>query len=148
MTNRRKNMADKFPFVLRIVGFSLCLVCTAYMLYYAYFWRLVSVLEESGAKSFIIAGMVAVAEGEVVRSDDEYTIIQYYYEWDGAEYRSVKRHVSGDYPENAKLPVVYSVGSGMGSCLAVGFYRKPMQVLGLAGAVMLLSGLMSFRRGL
>ena len=138
-------MTNKFPFVLRIVGFSLCLLCTVYMLYFAYSWRMVSVLEESGAKTITIAGMVAVTEGEVVRAEAGKTIIRYYYEWDGTEYRSVKNRVSEDYPENAKMPGVYSVGSGAGSCLAVGFYRKPMQILGVVGAVSLLLGLMSFR---
>lgn len=138
-----KSMIAKISFGLRIVGFSLCLLCTAYMLYFAASWRMVNALEESGAKTITVAGMVAVTEGEVVRAEAGQTIIRYYYEWDGTEYRSVKNHVSEDYPENAKVPVVYSVGSGAGSCLAVGFYRKPMQILGVVGAASLLLGLMS-----
>ena len=103
-------------------------------------------MEESGAKTFTVGGMVAVAEGEVVRTEAGRTIIRYYHEWDGTEYRSVKNHISTGYPENAKLPVIYTVGMGAGSCLAVGLYRQPVQILGAAGAVLLLLGLMSFYR--
>ncbi|MCM1193847.1 MAG: hypothetical protein NC123_13030 [Butyrivibrio sp.] len=135
-------MADKVSGVLRTAGFALCLLCTVYMLYLIGSRQVVSALEESGAKTFTIAGMVAVTEGRVVRTESGYTVIRYYHEWDGTEYQGVKNHVSGGCPENAKLPVIYGVGAGAGSCLAVGLYEKPMQVLGAAGAVSLLLGLL------
>ncbi|MCM1113149.1 MAG: hypothetical protein NC399_07855 [Muribaculum sp.] len=132
--------------MIRRAGFGLCLLWAVYMLYFAISWQAVNALEESGTKTFTVGGMVAVAEGEVVRTEAGRTIVQYYHEWDGTEYRSVKNHISAGYPENAKLPVIYTVGMGAGSCLAVGLYRQPVQILGAAGAVLLLSGLMSFYR--
>ncbi len=45
-----------------------------------------------------------------------------------------------DYPEAAKLPVIYSVGMAAGSCLAVGFYKSYVQALGVLGAALLLAG--------
>lgn len=135
-------MAGKVSGILRMMGFILCLLCTAYMLYIAVSRRVVEALEMSGEKTFIVAGMVAVAEGEVVRVGDGRTVIRYYHEWDGTEYQSVENHVSTDYPEKAKVPVVYSVGMGAGSCLTVGLYRKPVQILGMAGAFLFLLGLL------
>lgn len=134
-------MAGKVSGILRMAGLIMCLLCAAYMLYYVVSRRVVAVLEASGEKTLIVAGMAAVTEGEVVRAEAGKTFIRYYYEWDGTEYQSVKNYVSADYPENSKIPVVYSVGSGAGSCLAVGFYRKPMQILGVVGAVLLLIGI-------
>lgn len=135
-------MAGKVSGILRMMGFILCLLCTAYMLYIAVSRRVVEALEMSGEKTFIVAGMVAVAEGEVVRVGDGRTVIRYYHEWDGTEYQSVENHVSADYPEKTKVPVVYSVGMGAGSCLTVGLYRKPVQILGMAGAFLFLPGLL------
>lgn len=117
------------------------------MLYFSISRRVVIALEKTDAKTFTIAGVVAVTEGEVVRAETGRTVIRYYHEWDGTEYRSVKDYVSADYSEKAKLPVVYSVGMGAGSCLAVGLYRKPMQILSVVGAAFLLLGfIMNFRK--
>lgn len=133
-------MAGKISCIMRIAGLIVCLLCTAYMLYLTASRRIVAELKTSEAKTLTIAGMVAVTEGEVVRAEAGHTVIRYYHEWDGTEYQSVIAHVNADYSENAKVPVVYSVGMGAGSCLAVGFYRKPMQVMGVVGAVLLLLG--------
>lgn len=122
-------------------GLLLCLLCAAYMLYYVLCRQAAAGLEASGERVRVIAGIAALTEGEIVRAGDGCTVIRYYHEWDGTEYQSIRRHVSADYPENTKLPVIYTVGMGAGSCLAVGFCRKTMQVLGVAGAVLLLLGI-------
>ncbi len=140
-------MAGKVSCILRVAGLAMCLLCTAYMLYLTASRRIVAGLKTSEAKTLTIAGMVAVTEGEVVRAEEGHTIIRYYHEWDGTEYQSVIAHVNADYSEDAKMPVVYSVGMGAGSCLVVGFYRKPMQVMGVVGAVLLLTGMaLNFRK--
>ena len=140
-------MTDKFPCVLWTTGFGLCLFCTAYILYLAVSWRIVAGLETSGAKTLTIAGMVAVTEGEVVRAEAGRTVIRYYHEWDGTEYQSVIAHVNADYPENAKTPVIYSVGMGAGSCLTAGFHRQTVLTLGVIGVVLILLGTaLNFRK--
>lgn len=140
-------MTGKISGILRAAGFAACLLCTVYMLYFAGTWKAVAELEASGARSLTIAGMAAVTEGEVVRVGNGRTVIRYYHEWDGAEYQKVITGKNEDYPENAIVPVVYTVGMGAGSCLAAGFYRKPMQILGLVGTFLLLVGItLSFGR--
>ncbi len=140
-------MAGKVSCILRVAGLAMCLLCTAYMLYLTASRRIVAGLNTSAAKTLTFAGLVAVTEGEVVRAEAGHTVIRYYHEWDGTEYQSVIAHVNADYSEDAKMPVVYSVGMGAGSCLVVGFYRKPMQVMGVVGAVLLLTGMaLNFRK--
>lgn len=140
-------MAGKISGIMRAAGFAACLLCTVYMLYFAGSWKAVTELEASGARTLTIAGMAAVTEGEVVRAENGYTVIRYYHEWDGTDYQKVIADENDDYPENAIVPVFYTVGMGAGSCLAVGFYRKPMQILGAAGTVLLLLGItLSFGR--
>ena len=127
-------MTGKISGILRAAGFAACLLCTVYMLYFAGTWK-------------AVAELAAVTEGEVVRVGNGHTIIRYYHEWDGAEYQKVITGENEDYPENAIVPVVYTVGMGAGSCLAAGFYRKPMQILGLVGTFLLLVGItLSFGR--
>lgn len=138
-------MAGKVSCVLRMAGLAMCLLCTVYMLYLSASRRIVDELRTSEAKALTL-GMVAVTEGEVVRAEAGHTVIRYYHEWDGTEYQSVIAHINADYPENAKIPVVYSVGMGAGSCLAAGFYERPMQVMGVIGAVLLLSGTVLYFR--
>ena len=140
-------MAGKVSCILRVAGLAMCLLCTAYILYLTASRRVVAELRKSEAKTLTIAGMVAVTEGEVVRADAGHTVIRYYHEWDGTEYQSVIAHVNADYSENVKVPVVYGVGMGPGSCLTVGFYRKSMQAMGVLGAVLLLLGtVLNFRK--
>ncbi|MCM1027660.1 MAG: hypothetical protein NC432_14610 [Roseburia sp.] len=140
-------MADKASGIMRTAGFSVCLLYIAYALYIAGSRLAVSALGMSGEKAFVIVGMAAVAEGEVVHAGDGHTTIRYYYEWDGTEYQSVKNTVSADYPDHAKIPVIYTVGTVPGSCLAVGFYRSLMRIPGAAGAVLLLAGIgLKFRK--
>lgn len=140
-------MAGKISGILRAAGFAACLLCTVYMLYFAASWKAVEALDESGARTLTIAGMAAVTEGEVVRAGNGHTVIRYYHEWDGAEYQKVIAGENGDFPENAVVPVIYTVGMGAGSCLAAGFYRKPMQILGIVGTFLLLTGItLSFGR--
>ena len=132
-------MAEKISYVLRMTGLVMCFLCTVYMLYLTASWRIMAGLKTSEAKVQIIAGIAAVTEGEVVRARAGHTVIRYYHEWDGTEYQSVIYHVNADYSENTKVPVVYSVGMGAGSCLTVGFYRKPMQAMGVLGTVLIKS---------
>lgn len=140
-------MTGKISGVLRAAGVAGCLLCAVYMLYVAGAWKAMAGLEASGARTLTIAGIAAVAEGEVVRAENGRTVIRYYHEWDGAEYRRVIAGENGDYPENAVVPVVYTVGMGAGSCLVAGFYRRFMQILGMAGTISLLLGItLSFGR--
>ncbi len=139
-------MTDKISGILRTAGLAACILCIVYMLYFAVSQRAVASLEASGKRTLEI-GMMAVTEGEVARAGDGCTVIRYYHEWDGTEYKRVWRSVRADLPEHARMPVIYSLGMGAGSCLVVGFYRKPMQILGVAGAVLLLLGVaMNFRK--
>lgn len=127
--------------VLQAAGFGICFLCTVYMLYFTVCWRTAEALEVSGKKTVTIAGIAAVTEGEVVRAERGCTVIRYYHEWDGTDYQRVIAGKNADYPLNARVPVVYTVGMGAGSCLAAGFYRKPMQALSVAGVVLLLAGI-------
>ncbi len=127
--------------VLQTAGFVICFICTVYMLYFTVCWRTAEALEVSGKRSVTIAGVAAVTEGEVVRAGSGHTVIRYYHEWDGTDYQRVFARENADYPLNARVPVVYTVGMGAGSCLAAGFYRKPMQALSVVGAVLLLVGI-------
>lgn len=140
-------MADKASGIMRTAGLLLCLLCAAYMLYYVICRQASAGLEASGERARVVIGIAALTEGEVARVGDGCTVIRYYHEWDGTEYQSIRHRVSADYPESAKLPVIYTVGMGAGSCLAVGFCRKTMQVLGMTGAVLLLLGIaLNFRK--
>lgn len=136
--------------VLQAAGFVICFLCTVYMLYFTVCWRTAEALETSGERTVIIAGVAAVTEGEVVRSGNGRTVIRYYHEWDGTDYQRVITGENTDYPLNARVPVVYTVGMGAGSCLAAGFYRRPVQALSVVGAVMLLAGvtLTLFKKGM
>lgn len=132
---------------LRAAGVALCLLCAVYMAYVSVAERAVAELRTSEAKAMIIAGVIAVTEGEIVRADERCTIIRYYYEWDGTYYKRVIPHINADYPVNTKLPVVYSLGMGIGSCLTVGFYRKAMLMTGVAGMILLIVGMgLNFRK--
>lgn len=143
-----RRMTNKFSFLLRTAGFGLCCACAAYMLYVAVSLHMVSKLERSGAKTWSL-GVIAVTEGSVVRADGACVVIRYYHEWDGTDYQKVISRAIRGCQEGMRLPVVYSVGMGAGTCLTVGIYRKSVQTIGAAGAVMLLSGLImnSRRRG-
>ncbi len=143
-----RRMINKFSFLLRTAGFGLCCACAAYMLYVAVSLHMVSKLERSGAKTWSL-GVIAVTEGSVVRADGACVVIRYYHEWDGTDYQKVISRAIRGCQEGMRLPVVYSVGMGAGTCLTVGIYRKSVQTIGAAGAVMLLSGLImnSRRRG-
>lgn len=118
------------------------------MLYFAVSLHVTGMLERSGAKTWS-TGVIAVTEGSVVRADGACTVIRYYHEWDGTDYQKVIPRAVRGCQEGMKMPVVYSIGMGAGTCLTVGIYRKPVQMLGAVGAVMLLSGLImnSRRRG-
>ncbi len=131
-----RQMTNKFLNALMIVGISLCFLYSVYALYMAGVRWAVAKIEAAGAKGMVIAGFYSVTQGEVIRSDDSCTLIEYYYEWDGADYRKVLYGVSDDYPVNTKVPVVYSVGMAMGSCLVVGFYRKHMLICGISGLIL------------
>ena len=132
---------------LRVSGAVLCLLCVVYMAYVSAAERAAEGLRASDAKAVIIAGVISVTEGEVVRADDGCTIIRYYHEWDGTDYKRVIPRVNADYPVNTRLPVVYSLGMGIGSCLAVGFYRKTMLLIGVTGVILLILGMgLNFRK--
>lgn len=136
-----KTMTGNFSGVLRTAGFGICLFCAAYMLYYAASRRTIADLGESGARGITIVGMAAVTEGKVVRAENGYTVIRYYHVWDGTDYQKVIARENEDYPENAAVPVIYTVGMGAGSCLVPGFYRRLLQAMNAAGAIMLLLGI-------
>ena len=135
-----RQMISKSSRILWAVGSGLCILCAAYMLYLAVSWRAVTKLQMSGKKAVVIAGIAAVAEGEVVRAEDGCTIIRYYYEWDGTDYKRELFHVKPDYQEGVKVPVVYSLGMGSGSCLVAGFYKKTIFSAGMAGVVLVILG--------
>lgn len=139
-------MADKFSH-LRAAGLGLCLLCALYMVYIAASQLAVEKLNASGQKALVIAGVVAVAEGEAVRADGEYTVIQYYYEWDGTDYRNVRPYAVPGCQEGMRMPVVYSIGMGPGTCLTVGIYRKAMLCVGVAGMILFALGtVLKFRK--
>lgn len=115
-------------------------MCAVYMLYAAAMERTAQSLTASGEKALVI-GMAALTEGEVIRADDEYTIIQYYHEWDGTDYKNVRPYAVPDYQAGMKVPVVYTIGMGAGTCLTVGFYKRIMLNLFIAGVILILLGM-------
>lgn len=110
------------------------------MLYAAAMERAAQSLTASGKKALVI-GMSTLTEGEVIRADDEYTIIQYYHEWDGTDYRNVRSYAVPDYQTGTKVPAVYTIGMGAGTCLIVGFYKRIMLNLFIAGVILILLGM-------
>lgn len=110
------------------------------MIYVAASKQAVVSLKTTGEKALIIAGIAAVTEGEVVRADEQYTITQYYYEWDGTDYKNVISHAVPGYQVGTKVPVVYSLGMGAGSCLLVGLYKETIFCAGVAGVVLVVLG--------
>lgn len=134
-------MINKFLNALMVAGISLCLLCIVYAVYIAGAKWAVAKIEAADAKGMVIARFFSVTEGEVIRADETGTVIEYYYEWDGANYKTVLHHANPDYPKGAKATVVYSVGMAMGSCLVVGFYRRYMLVCGIIGMVLFISGM-------
>ncbi len=150
MTNKRNQeerhrvsqwpMISKLSCALWAAGLGLCLLCGFYMVYVAASKQAVTSLKTTGEKALIIAGIAAVTEGEVVRADDQYTITRYYYEWDGTDYKNVISHAVPGYQVGTKVPVVYSLGMGAGSCLLVGLYKKTIFSAGVAGVVLVVLG--------
>lgn len=137
----QQQTTSKISRILWAAGFCLCILCAVYMLYLAVSWRAVDKLQMSGKKAVIIAGIIAVAEGEVVRAEDGHTIIRYYHEWDGTDYKRVLFHAKPAYQEGVKVPVAYTLGMGAGSCLLVGFYKKAIFSAGMAGIVLVVLGI-------
>ena len=87
-----------------------------------------------------VAGVVSFTEGEIIRADDEYTIIQYYNEWDGTYYKKVITHANADYPVNSKVPVIDVLGTGPGTCLVAGFYKKYVLFMSMIAFIMFALG--------
>lgn len=118
------------------------------MVYVAASNQAVAKLKPTGKKALIIAGIAAVTEGEVVRADDEYTIIQYYHEWDGTDYKNVMPRAVPYYQEGMKVPVVYTIGMGAGTCLLVGLYKKAVLLAGMAGLALVVFGTVIKKKGI
>ncbi len=137
----QRQMTSKLLNALMAVGISLCLLYSVYLLYIAGVRWAVAKIDATGAKVMVIAGFWAVTEGEVIYADETRVIIEYYYEWDGADYRKVLHHANANYPENTKVAVAYSVGMGIGSCLVVGLYEKHMLICGIMGLILFVSGI-------
>lgn len=131
---------NRISHVLWAAGLGLCLLCGFYMIYVAASKQAVTNMKKTGEKTLVIAGIAAVTEGEVVRADDKYTITQYYYEWDGTDYKNVISHAIPGYQVGTKVPVVYSLGMGAGSCLLVGLYKNTIFFAGVAGVVLAVLG--------
>lgn len=134
-------MINKFLNALMVAGISLCLLYIVYVIYIAGVKWAVAKIEKNDAKGMVIAGFFSVTKGEVIHADETSTIIEYYYEWDGANYKTVLHQANPDYPKNAKVAVAYSVGMAMGSCLVVGFYRRYMLICGIIGMILFVSGI-------
>lgn len=124
-----------------VIGISFSLLGAMYMVYVIVAECAVVKMEVSGIKIMSIAGVMALSEGKVIRSDDEYTIIQYYSEWDGADYRKVIAHANVNYPEKSKVPIVDILGMAPGSCLVVGFYKKYILILSMTAFLIFVLGL-------
>ncbi len=122
------------------VGISFCLLGAMYMMYIAVVKWAVVKIQASGAKTMTVAGVVSLTEGEVIRADDEYTIIQYYNEWDGTDYKKVITHANADYPVNSKVPVVDVLGIGPGDCLVAGYYKKSVLFMSMIAFIMFVLG--------
>lgn len=81
----QRQMTSKLLNALMAVGISLCLLYSVYSLYIAGVRWAVAKIDATGAKVMVIAGFWAVTEGEVIYADETRVIIEYYYEWDGAD---------------------------------------------------------------
>ncbi len=135
-----QQMTNKISRVLMAVGISFCLLGAMYMMYIAVVKWTIATIEASGAKTMTVAGVVSLTEGEVIRADDECTIIQYYSEWDGTDYKKVIAHANTDYSVNSKVPVVDVLGMGPGSCLVAGSYKKHILFLSMMAFILFALG--------
>lgn len=140
-------MINKFRNGLIIVGSSLCLLYVAYTMYIAGVRWAAAKVEEANARGMTIASIISIVEGEVVSIDNERMLIEYYYEWDGAYYRTVRNFIPPTYYEGAKAMVVCILGMGSGSCLVVGLYSRYVQICGVIGLLLVISGIMIKRKG-
>ena len=78
-----RRMTNKVLQALTVAGISLCLWCAVYMIYVAASEQAAAKIESSGTKTMLAAaGFVAIAEGVIVHTDTEHTVIQYYHKWD------------------------------------------------------------------
>jgi len=142
-----------FGLLVIFISAWMCLYCIAYFLLTAGARRalaefgktdakLVMSIEKTQARVVLVDGFIGVTEGTVTRVDDDTTIIAYYYYWDGAFYNKVINSANPDYPVNTVIPIVYSLGMGIGSCFAAGFYEERALAVGIIG--MMLAALGSF----
>ncbi len=130
-----------------IVGSSLCLLYVVYTMYIAGVRWAAAKAEEANARGMTIASIISIAEGEVVSIDKERMLIEYYYEWDGAYYRTVRNFIPPTYYEGAKVTVVCFLGTGNGVCLVAGLYSGYVQICGVIGLLLVISGIMIKRKG-
>ncbi|MCI8616401.1 hypothetical protein [Parablautia intestinalis] len=130
----------KVCWCLMAVGIGFGLLSMMYLLYTAFVKHAFLKIEASGEKAMTAAFVVTLTEGNVVYSGDDYVAVEYFYEWDGAYYRWISAHANAAYIVNTKVPVVYTLGMGIGSCFVVGFYRKYMLLLGIMGLILFFTG--------
>ena len=119
---------------------------TAYMLFTEICERARGRVEEAEYRCIEIPGGIAIAEGAVTHAGNDWTKISYFYCWDGAIYNKVIPYVNRDYPENAKVIVVYLIISGPGNCLVSGFYRNRFFACGVVGLIMSIIGVIGISK--
>lgn len=138
-----QQMINKIPRISMILGIVFCLLSAMYFIYVISVKQTVAKIEASGTKAITIASVVTLTAGEVVKADDKCVIIRYYNEWDGADYQKIISHANAcvDYSVNDKIPIVYCVGMGAGSCLVPGLYQKYMLILSAIAFIILVFGL-------
>lgn len=142
MTNKKNSKKSRIGNALMIIGVILILLCINYILFTMWCTQAGKKLEtQVNGYKCTATGILAVAEGTVEITAKGVTLIAYYYEWDGAIYYKVIPYTNPDYPENAKVIVVYILGVGPGDCLVSGFYLDKYLRIGVAGLIMIVFGI-------
>ena len=118
---------------------------TVYMLFTEICELVKSQIEATEDRCIEFAGWVAIAEGTVSRVGDDWTKIGYFHYTDGATYYKVIPYKNPDYPENAKVIVVYLLFSGPGDCLVSGFYRNRFFASGVVGLIISIIGVIGIK---